>query len=61
MPVYVSDPTCSSDTHDRPTTDPLLTSWWHGIDKTSALPGLCAGNSPVNGKLPAQRASNAVL
>ena len=37
-------------------------SWWrHQMETLSALLALCAGNSPVTGEFPAQRASNAEL
>ena len=42
--------------------DCLLNRWiWHRSKKTSKLrvTGLCAGNPPVTGEFPAQRASNA--
>ena len=37
-------------------------SWWHHqMDAFAALLTLCAGNSPVTGEFPSQRASNAVF
>ena len=34
---------------------PDMTWWRHQIETFSALPALCAGNSPVSGEFPAQR------
>ena len=40
----------------------IFNSWWrHQMEIFSALLALCAGNSPMTGEFPAQRASNAEL
>ena len=39
-----------------PITGPLIGAWWrHQMETFSALPAICAGNSPVSGEFPAQR------
>ena len=40
----------------------ILLSWWrHQMETFSALLAICAGNSPVTGEFPAQKASDAKL
>ena len=45
-----------------PEARPISISWWcHQMETFSALLAICAGNSPVSGEFPAQKASDADL